>query len=283
MNKTVKLLSPLALMFTLVACNSSLNPGSSMVATAAKKTGIINGETVSDRKSSAARSLVYVDFLDRSNRSVGFCTGTLIGKGVVLTAGHCFDPKVTQGLDGFRIIFDSNSNYHVRQGRVSITHQNYNSSGGYDHDIALAFFNGEIPEGYSPVAYDQDANANYAGRDVYVYGYGRTRDLNEEGRSFFTTSSGFLHRGVLKVDQDFGRFKDRYMTDPKVATYTCYGDSGGPQFFHESGVLKVVGINSAVYGKRDKNGNTYCRGSRAQATRVAYFSSWIASQIQRYR
>lgn len=243
-------------------------------------TSIIGGSPIHERSSQAAQSVVLIEMTNRFGYALGFCTGTLIDTQTVLTAGHCFDETNISGLAGFNVIFTNK--YEVffrstsRRGRAYRRHSDYNSTTHFDHDIAIGTFEGGIPEGYSPVSIDTNTKATYSNKKVYVYGFGRSQDYTGRRNEDLSAYLGQLHRGVMKVDDNYGRFKDRYWLNSEVPVFICQGDSGGPQFYHEDGKLKVIGINSAVYGTKLPNGRTSCKG-RAQATKVAPFAAWISS------
>ncbi|UOF02799.1 S1 family peptidase [Bdellovibrio reynosensis] len=240
---------------------------------------IINGTPVEERVSDAAKSVVLIEMHDIQGRPLTICTATLIGPNTVLTAAHCFDKTRMRAFGGFNVIFTNNylktyGNALKLKGLRMALHGSYNSTKMYDHDIALGTFKGEVPEGYEPVDYDSDKAANYAHQTVYSYGFGKSQDYTgkrgERGHEYV----GVLHRGVLKVAGNYNSYSDRYFLDPSTSVFICSGDSGGPQFFHEDGVLKVIGVHSAVYGTKLDNGFTSCKG-RGQVTKVAPFAQWI--------
>jgi secreted trypsin-like serine protease len=245
---------------------------------------IINGTPIEARESAAAKSVVMVELLNGDNQRLGFCTGTLITESnIVLTAAHCFDLRIFPSLRKFNVLFVNSLRQRsaavARKGVAFSLNAAYNRDGGLDHDIAVLLFQNAAPPGFAPVAIDQDANANYGSKTLFVYGYGRTEDYtglpNQEERP----NPGILHRGLMMVDPDYNRFSDRYFTKIDSETSLCQGDSGGPQFFNEKSVLKVVGVNSGVLGKELPNGKHSCKG-QGQATKVARFAPWIKKEIK---
>ncbi|WII71257.1 S1 family peptidase [Bdellovibrio sp. 22V] len=263
----------------LSACSpdiaTHLNPHSS------DNAGIIGGTRVEERSSPAARSVVLIEMTNASGFPLGFCSATLIGRNTVLTAGHCFDKTRIPKLAGFNVVFTNDyqsfSKDERRKGKAHMVHPDYNSTKKFfDHDLAVAVFQGPLPKDYEPVAYDEDVNAKYAGDKVYVYGYGRSQDYSGKKTELTYLHIGQLHRGVMQIEGTYDRFPDRYWTNHQIPTFICQGDSGGPQFRHENGELKLIGVNSAVYGPELPNGLTSCKGI-AQATKVAPFAEWIKS------
>lgn len=277
--KALPLLATFSLSLILGATACSPRSVSATGATAEDSSAnIIGGTPIHERASQAARSVVLLDIKNRFGQSLGFCTATLIGPQTILSAAHCFDESRIKGFDHFDIRFTNNydiSNSLSRKGLKFQRHGTYNSTQKYDHDIAVATFEGSIPEGYDYVNVDADTKASYAGKTVYVYGYGRSQDYTGRPNENAWAWIGQLHKGVMKIEDTYNRFPDRYWLNSAVPSFICQGDSGGPQFYHENGVLKVIGVNSAVLGKKLPNGYSSCKGV-GQATKVAPFAGWIS-------
>lgn len=266
----------LALTLTVASCGPANSP--SMDSDSTANSGIIGGSRVTDRQTQAARSVVLVELINRFGFALGFCSATLIAPNTVLTAAHCFDEKNIKGLAGFNVVFTNNYEMYLRdtsrKGLRWARHPKYNSTKTYDHDIAVAVFEGGLPDGYLPVNIDTNKGANYSRKNVYVYGYGRSQDYTGRPGEDLAAHTGDLHRGVMQIESNYNRFPDRYWLNSAIPVFICQGDSGGPQFFHEQGVLKIIGVNSAVYGRKLPNGQNSCKGT-AQATKVAPFADWI--------
>lgn len=252
------------------------------------ESSIIDGALVTSRATPAAKSVVYLEFFDKNKEVISYCSGALISANFVLTAAHCFDPKVVPNVKGFNVVFENRridvGLRKVRQGVDFKVHPRYNSTPSslplFDHDIAVAMFRGIVPSEFAPVPIDTDTTANYANENVYVYGYGRVSDYNGDVSDYGSGGSGYLRRGIMKVSSAYTTHEDRYFTNPQSPTFLCQGDSGGPQFYDKNKKLRIVGVNSAVWGKALPNGKQTCRGT-SQATKVATFSSWILSEQQK--
>lgn len=259
----------------LLACSPSV---SSYEQTFGAPEFLIGGQPITEQKTEAAKSVVIIKMLDRSGSALGFCSGTLIGKNTVLTAGHCFDKRRLPTLSGFNIVFTTNfsyaSEYPHLKGLKYLIPSDYNHTGEFDNDIAVASFAGTVPGEYRAVNIDTDTKTDHSSQFVYVYGFGRSQDYSASKNEPNSLYMGQLHRGVMQIDKRFDRHPDRYWTTPDVPVFICQGDSGGPQFYYQNEKLKVIGVNSAVYGRHLRNGKRSCRGI-AQATRVAYFANWI--------
>jgi tryptase len=244
---------------------------------------IINGIPVEKRESAASKSVVMVEIMNADNQRLGFCSGTLIESNIVLTAAHCFDLRLFPNMRKFNVLFVNSlrerSPAVARKGVAYSLSASYNSEGVLDHDIAVLLFQNSAPSGFAPVRIDENVNANYGSKVLFVYGYGRTVDYNGNPNQPEAPNPGVLHRGLMIVDSDYNRYPDRYLTKLDSETTICQGDSGGPQFFNERNVLKVVGVNSAVFGRELPNGKRSCK-SQGQATKVARFAPWIKKEIK---
>ncbi|KYG64490.1 hypothetical protein AZI85_03490 [Bdellovibrio bacteriovorus] len=269
----------------LIACSPDISSHDAL--TSAPGTSVIGGQPITERTTEASRSVILVEMTNRFGQGLGFCTGTLIGPHTVLTAGHCFDKQRLPSLSGVNIIFTTKKYSMYQRSAVARKasdweiHPDYNSTKKlYDHDIAVVRFEVSIPDGFQPVDFDTDRRTDYSNEEVYVYGYGRSKDYTGRKNQDIYAYLGQLHRGILKIDSSYHRSDDRYWTVSGADTSICQGDSGGPQFYHKEGVLKIIGVNSAVLGPKLANGQYSCMGI-TQATKVGAASDWIIKAIDK--
>jgi tryptase len=250
-----------------------------------QETAILDGTMISTRTTPASRSVVYIELLKKNGLRQSYCTATLIAKNIVLTAAHCFDSNLIPEVKSFNVVFNTQvvdfGNRVVRPGIASKIHPDYNSLQRhprlYDHDIAIAMFKGDLPQGYAPVGIDTDTTADYSNTELYVYGYGRLYDYAGTPSDFGSGGGGYLRRGVMRVNANYHQTPDRYFIASTSKNFVCQGDSGGPEFYNKGSILKVVGVNSAAIGDVLPNGKQLCRGV-SQATKVAPFAPWIMNE-----
>lgn len=197
-------------------------------AIASTRAAIVHGEVSSDD-----RSTVEV-FADR-----GYCSGTMIGDGIVLTAAHCGEATT------------------VRAGssRVSVVHTELHPD--YDPeslhaDLALVFLAYElnnVPN--APIGIPEAGKA-------LIQGYG----ADEHGEA------GTLREATVTVD-GFSGGKAWTTSTGAPSGDSCFGDSGGPMY--QRG--KLVGITS--HGTAGANAD--CGYGGAYTTPASYLD-WITEQ-----
>ncbi len=241
-----------------------------------------------------SRGVVMVEMM-RGDYPVAVCTGTVIARNVVLTAAHCFDENLVPGVTSFYIVLDSfqdgGSFQKAFPGTRVESHPGYipynkRKPEFLQNDIALAFFEGQLPADIQPVPIDQDTSASYKNRAVEVYGYGRSIDYTGKKDEKGSFSSGVLRYATLQVSNyEYRQFPKYYMTEanPKVPTYLCQGDSGGPQFIvNRNGDFKQIGVNSGGgIPKADGSGIMTCK-SAGSVTKVAPAARWILETMKGY-
>ncbi len=154
----------------------------------------------------------------------GLCSGTVIGRRVVVTAAHCFasGPATSFTSDKF-----------TTPAMATVTHRAY-TTGVEEDDIALVLLRDPVPFAVAPI----DANPVATERRVLAVGYG----LTGGGR----TDSGVRRSGTVRVSR-VGNLSPNAAINDMIMTVAdpsniCYGDSGGGLFDG----ARLVGVTSGV-------------------------------------
>jgi len=190
-----------------------------------------------------------------------FCTGTLIAPTVVLTAAHCvydtdeyYNPTtVTQPGDvtvlaGLLNATSPSGGAQYRVERVA-PHAGYTGDSwdydaqgmGREDDIAILVLAEPVtevpPAPVLPMERVDDVLAN--GTMLTISGYGLTA-VDDYGRAIESSSA------VLNIAQtEFRRQNGHELLAGNPGTPdSCFGDSGGPAYVSDDGVLYVVGVTS---------------------------------------
>jgi hypothetical protein len=219
---------------------------------------IINGVPDTDPAHMAVVAL-------RSNR--GFCSGTLVGPRVVLTAGHC-----VQGADYTRfVVYFGNRTREATQVKVSHVrlHPGFNGNASLVNDVALLILAADPPAGVLPIPHlppERGLTRADEGQRVQFVGFGRdergefTEKLTVFGHIQWVCDTAERCQGLgMPVWQHVICFDS-------ADGGTCYGDSGGPAFIRRDGREYVAGITSYGVGS--------CYGTSC-STQVDAFSAYI--------
>ncbi len=163
----------------------------------------------------------------QGNEKVQFCSGTLIAKNVVVTAGHCGEFML--GLESSYVLFglSEKASIGVKVARI-VMHEGYNNDSNFVYkgepigqnwnDLALLLLESDAPAGFVPAEVLSD-DALLMDHDVVTLaGYGLTSG------GFTGTGSGTLRKTDVKVAAS--KFSEQEFSTDEAATGSCNGDAG---------------------------------------------------------
>ena len=227
------------------------------------------------------------------------CTGTLVRRDVVLTAGHCIidptDPdsagedmemyiSLTNDLSGF-----GRSSVQLPDDAKRVTkmvrHPNFvtDDEMGWTmglangRDIGLLFLESEVTSvSPTPMIRAEEASRIQVGVPIHIAGYGqRSSDAWSEDAGIKFYGPSYLHE-VGDYELQVGKRKSENANPPQDGLADeCYGESGGPTFLEIDGQMKVIGVTSRGY---DDNSDCITAGID---TRVDPFLDWIEEEMVR--
>ena len=163
------------------------------------------------------------------------CSGTVIDRSWVLTAGHCMYDKDGNRTD--TITVESNSEDVSLDSNEIFVHPNY-YPGNHEDDLALIYFKKGIPSRLSPARLVDKAPKS--GDNIYAAGYGRG------------SKGGKLHKLKLTITQP--RISKQINWSQTCQRGIDYGDSGGS--IYSKGILAGV-IAHFEEGGEGCNGTVY--------------------------
>lgn len=167
-----------------------------------------------------------------------YCSGTLISPTVFLTAAHCAD-------DGARVRITFDPAYEDGDKTYAGTfHADpaYPGTSADSHDIAVVVLDNQIkgikpaalPGSDSLSALSRDQKFTSVGYGAYevTNGPGGHRYLYDDVRQFATGTLNATNKTWLRISMN-----------PSTGNGgTCYGDSGGPNFLGNTGVIAAITI-----------------------------------------
>jgi len=218
------------------------------------------GDAALVRAAGAGRHIVMI-ISTRGN----FCTGTLLARDLVLTAGHCVAPAAT-----YRVLTPGMTP-PGQPVRTITVHPRYNpgdyAAGRVTADVALVKLAEPLPAEYVPATLAATRPVA-AGDRFVVAGYGFVSQGSDKGAGLQRTASLVAtgRPGTLQI-----RLVDPATRDQRAGLGACTGDSGGPAFVEGEGRYAVIGVVSWSTGPR---GSAGC-GGLTGVTPLALHRAWI--------
>jgi Trypsin len=197
----------------------------------------------------------------------GFCSGTVIGDRLVLTAAHCVDGAPRLAV----LVFGPNREPILNEITGRSLHPAYRRADWQNRrtSIDLAIIRTARPIGQGKRAARLSTGAlPAAGTTIRLVGYGPIA----EGDG---ASAGVLRTAALTVTGRPSTYQVRLIGAPGGKLGACTGDSGGPTFATETGEAVLAGVVSWSTGQ----GASRC-GNLTGTVPIAPHRQWIETAIR---
>jgi len=226
---------------------------------------IMGGELVNANQA-IARVTVSLSLVGASSDQRGYCSAVLISNHAAITAAHCVvDKSPASVLITFGTVASQATQFRVLN-NIIIPHE-YHPYGDQlpnmknAFDIAILLFDGGLPDGFQ-VAQMQSGNPLLAKNVIHIAGFGIT--------SAEATNGGVLRTCVTQVlDPHYSESEIELLASHECSPAT--GDSGGPVFTVNSGVVSFYAIHN--WGWHDAAQNP----TIGVHTRIGFYYPWINS------
>lgn len=201
-----------------------------------------------------------------------FCSGTLVGPALVVTAAHCLEGR---SIDDTRVVygFTNPSTATEADRRVPslvIVHPNYAPGAAQDaygmsasNDVGAIVLQSPIEEGVVTAILPEALVEQLLtpGTPMHIAGYGVNSNTTQQ--------SGILYRAVTP--------HVRHVPTELLAGLpghpdTCFGDSGGPAYVIVDGTLWLAGATSRAWA-----GAINPCGESTIYTMIPHYAPWLAS------
>lgn len=201
------------------------------------------------------------------------CTGAVIARDLVLTAGHCVMPGAI-----YKIVEFDTARKPVLKDVASVTqHPQFDLKTMLAHrataDVALIKLAAPLPSSFVPAALGERSSIA-VGESFILAGTGLA--VPGDGRSGGTVRSANLvatgHPGSLQL-----RLVDPATKGERAGLSACTGDSGAPVFSQTSARLAVIGVVSWSTGP---NASAGC-GGLTGVTPLTRYRGWITETAER--
>jgi len=175
-----------------------------------------------------------------------FCTGTVISKRTILTAGHCYKGNKPGG--GITRVYFGNviavaTNPATVTVDQAIKDPLYNN-GSVTHDLALVHITSDAPSEVAPLL-RETMDASFIGPDFSFVGYGLDDNNMYDVRRVVTFPIVAIGPdATVGLDTKTGPIDETMFYYRPTGKNTCFGDSGGPSFVARAGVERVAGTTS---------------------------------------
>jgi secreted trypsin-like serine protease len=208
-----------------------------------------------------------------------FCSGTLIGKRIVCTAGHCTATAPGES-DPTRIFVGSSTKdlghgreYRVRKNGV-FRHKDYQSDGSPHNDLSLLILEKDV-DAAEPVAIAK-SSACEAMKTVRIVGFGNT---NMGGTIGYGTKKEadvvvISPDGIRFDGKKYGADADLEFVAEDLHADTCVGDSGGPAFLQDEHSRWFLAGTTSRATNKGLEENVAC-GDGGIYVRMDKYVSWI--------